>query len=73
MWNWERPYAGERGGVDNESAPPTLVQAHVLQGHLSPLHHRHLQEKNSVADPNLYGDADLDPDPDLHQDDTDPH
>ncbi len=45
MWVWERPYAGEGGGVDNESAPPTLLQAHVLQGHLSTLHHRHLQEK----------------------------
>ncbi len=42
LWNGERPYAGEGGGVDDESAPPTLVQAHVLQGHLSPLHHRHL-------------------------------
>ncbi len=45
LWDWERPYAGEGGGVDDESAPPTLVKAHVLQGHLSPLHHRHLQER----------------------------
>jgi hypothetical protein len=45
LWVLERPYAGEGGGVDDESAPPTLLQAHVLQGHLSALHHRHLQEK----------------------------
>ncbi len=66
LWIWERPYAGEWGGVDNESAPPTLLQAHVLQGHLSPLHHRHLKD-NKVLSPNLYGDADPDPDPNRHQ------